>query len=179
MPGAGAPAPGAPPACTLGLGLGLTAFRALYLDRLPAGVDQAAAAAVYDTLVRSLRQAVRVVVALGVLVALGGWLTGPGRWASAVRGFWREGLGGVRGYAGRLGLRLGPVGRFVHRSKAALCWTAVAGAVLALLLWSRPTALVVVGLALALLAVLAGLELLDDRPLDDRAPAAPPWGGAT
>lgn len=36
------------------LGIGLSAFRAIYLDKLPAGVDQAAAQAVYDTLIRYL-----------------------------------------------------------------------------------------------------------------------------
>ncbi|MEV6207373.1 hypothetical protein [Kitasatospora sp. NPDC051914] len=151
------------------LGLGLTAFRAVYLDRLPAGVDQDAAAAVYDTLVRYLRDAVRLVLVLGLLVALGAWLSGAGRSATAVRGLWRAGLGGVRTAAGRMGLRLGPVGRFVHRFKAWLCWAAVGAAVLVLLLWNHPTALVAVRLGVALLAVLAVVELLDDPG----APAGP------
>ncbi|WP_224283444.1 hypothetical protein, partial [Streptomyces sp. LS1784] len=77
------------------LGIGLSVFRAVYLDRLPADVDQGAAQAVYDTLVRYLRSAVRVVVALGLLVALGAWVIGGGRWARTVRGGWRAGLGAV------------------------------------------------------------------------------------
>ncbi|MEW1909478.1 hypothetical protein AB0442_13630 [Kitasatospora sp. NPDC085895] len=144
------------------LGLGLTAFRAVYLDRLPAGVDQDAASAVYDTLVRYLRDAVRLVVVLGVLAALGAWLSGRSRSAGAVRGLWEAGLGGVRTAAGRMGLRPGPVGRFVHRFKARLCWAAVGAAVLVLLLWDRPTAEVAVWLGVALLAVLAAVELLDE-----------------
>ncbi|GAB7182295.1 hypothetical protein ATKI12_2126 [Kitasatospora sp. Ki12] len=144
------------------LGIGLSAFRALYLDRLPADLDQAAAQAVYDTLVRYLRSAVRVVVTLGLLVALGAWIGGGGRGARTVRGGWRAGLGAVRRVAARAGLRLGPVGRFVHRWKAALGWTAVAGAALAFVLWSHPTVLVTLCLALALVGVLAVLELLDE-----------------
>jgi hypothetical protein len=61
-----------------------------------------------------------------------------------------------------MGLRLGPVGRFVHRFKAGLCWAAVGASVLVLLLWDRPTALVAVWLGVALLAVLAVVELLDE-----------------
>ncbi|WP_327678369.1 hypothetical protein [Kitasatospora sp. NBC_00458] len=144
------------------LGIGLTVFRAVYLDKLPAGVDQAAAGAVYDTLIRYLRSAVRVVIALGLLVALGAWLSGAGRWAVAARGMWGSGLGAVRNSAERAGLRFGPVGRFVHRWKAWLGWAAVAGAVLAFVLWSYPTALVTLSLALGLLAVLAVLEFLDE-----------------
>ncbi|MEU3570941.1 hypothetical protein AB0E96_21340 [Kitasatospora sp. NPDC036755] len=143
------------------LGIGLSVFRAVYLDRLPADVDQAAAQAVYDTLVRYLRSAVRVVVTLGLLVALGAWVIGPGRWARTVRGGWRAGLGAVRRVAGRAGLRLGPVGRFVHRWKAPLGWLAVALAALAFVLWSHPTVLVTLCLALGLIAALAVLELLD------------------
>ncbi|MFF2118020.1 hypothetical protein ACFVXH_11910 [Kitasatospora sp. NPDC058184] len=156
------------------LGIGLSVFRAVYLDRLPADVDQAVAQAVYDTLVRYLRSAVRVVVTLGLLVALGAWVIGPGRWARAVRGGWRAGLGAVRRVAGRSGLRLGPVGRFVHRWKAPLGWLAVALAALAFVLWSYPTVLVTLCLALGLVAVLAVLELLDEpgRPGEGtRAPA--------
>ncbi|WP_380278275.1 hypothetical protein [Kitasatospora purpeofusca] len=144
------------------LGIALSVFRALYLDRLAAGVDLAAAQAVYDTLVRYLRSAVRVVIALGVLVALGAWIGGRGRWAGTTRGMWASGLGAVRRAAERAGLRLGPVGRFVHRWKAWLGWAAVAGAALAFLLWSYPTVLVTLCLALALVAVLALLEFLDE-----------------
>ncbi|MFI2607329.1 hypothetical protein [Kitasatospora sp. NPDC018619] len=154
------------------LGIGLSVFRAVYLDRLPADVDQAAAQAVYDTLVRYLRSAVRVVVTLGLLVALGAWVVGPGRWARTVRGGWRAGLGAVRAVAGRAGLRLGPVGRFVHRRKVPLGWLAVALAALAFVLWSRPTVLVTLCLALGLVAVLAVLELLDE-------PGHPRPAGAT
>ncbi|MFJ9441868.1 hypothetical protein ACIRRH_08340 [Kitasatospora sp. NPDC101235] len=155
------------------LGIGLSVFRAVYLDRLPADVDQGAAQAVYDTLVRYLRSAVRVVVTLGLLVALGAWVTGGGRWARTVRGGWHAGLGAVRRVAERAGLRLGPVGRFVHRWKAALGWLAVALAALAFVLWNYPTVLVTLCLALGLVAVLAVLELLDEP-----GPAERPEGGA-
>ncbi|MFF7990373.1 hypothetical protein ACFZDG_11350 [Kitasatospora xanthocidica] len=80
----------------------------------------------------------------------------------------RARLGAVEAQEARLAEQLAaarPVGRFVHRWKAALGWTAVAGVALAFVLWSYPTVLVTLCLALALvgvLAVLAVLELLDE-----------------
>ncbi|MCX4748176.1 hypothetical protein OG455_22125 [Kitasatospora sp. NBC_01287] len=144
------------------LGIGVDVFRAFYLDGLTAGVDQAAAGAIYDALARFLRSSVRTVVVLGVLVALGAWLTGRGRQARTVRGLWQAGLGAVRQAAERLGLRLGAVGRFTHRFKAWLGWAAVLVAVVVLLLRGYPTAGTVLWLAVALLVVLAVLEFLDE-----------------
>ncbi|MGW7539690.1 hypothetical protein ACWGKQ_00995 [Streptomyces sp. NPDC054770] len=146
------------------LGIGLRVFRVFYLDRLPAGVSPGAAAAVYDALTHFLRTGVRVVVALGVVVALAAWLTGPGRYAGLVRGLWTSGIGAVRGTADRAGLRTGPVGPFVRRYRAWITWVLVAVAVLVYLLWPYPTGWVVVGIALCLLFVLAVVEFLLAAP---------------
>ncbi|MGW3336671.1 hypothetical protein ACWDCL_04190 [Streptomyces sp. NPDC001009] len=142
------------------LGLGLTVFRAFYLDALPASVSQPAAGAVYDTLVRFLRTAVRAVIALGVVLALAAWLSGPGRRASAVRQIWHAGIGAARAQTDRLGLRTGPVGPFVHRHRHWIGWLLVAGAVVAFVLWPHPTGWVVLGLALALLFALAVVDFV-------------------
>ena len=152
------------------LGLGLSVFRAVYLDKLPSGVDQAAASAVYDALAHFLRAAIRTVVVLGLLIAVGAWLSGAGRAATSVRGVWQAAFGGVRGALERTGLRLGPTGRFVHRWKAWLGWAVVGAAVLVFLLWSYPTAVVAVWLAVAVVVVLGALEILDD-PGDSNTPA--------
>ncbi|WP_234336801.1 hypothetical protein [Streptomyces xylophagus] len=146
------------------LGIALRIFRALYLDALPAGVSPAAAAAVYDALTRFLHTTVRMVVALGVVVALGAWLTGPGRRAGLVRRLWTSGIGAVRATADGAGLRTGPVGPFVRRYRAWIGWVLVGAALLAYLLWSRPTGWVVVGLALALVFALAVVEFLATEP---------------
>ncbi|MFD4786404.1 hypothetical protein ACFWN1_04865 [Streptomyces sp. NPDC058459] len=142
------------------LGLGLTVFRAFYLDALPAGVSQPAAGAVYDTLTRFLRTAVRAVIALGVVLALAAWLSGPGRRARAVREVWHAGLTAARTQTDRRGLRTGPVGPFVHRHRVPLGWLLVAGAVIAFVLWPHPTGWVVLGLALALLFALAVVDFV-------------------
>ncbi|WP_199570446.1 hypothetical protein [Streptomyces murinus] len=146
------------------LGIGLRVFRVFYLDRLPADVSPGAAGAVYDTLTRFLETAVRMVIVLGVVIALGAWLSGPGRRASLVRGLWTDGIGAARGTADHAGLRTGPVGPFVRRHRAWFTWIVVAVAVLVCLLWPYPTGWVVLGIALCLLFVLAVVEFLAAEP---------------
>ncbi|RVU28031.1 hypothetical protein EOT10_07145 [Streptomyces antnestii] len=142
------------------LGIGLRIFRVIYLDRLPASVSQDAAAAVYDTMTHFLFTMVRMVIALGVVVALGAWLTGPGRRAGVVRGLWTSGIGAVRSTADGAGMRLGPVGPFVRRYRTWITWIVVVAALVVLLLWSYPTGWVVFGIALCLLFVMAVVEFL-------------------
>ncbi|MER5429395.1 hypothetical protein [Streptomyces sp. NPDC002588] len=158
---------------TLLLGVALTVFRVVYLDALPASVSQGAAGSVYDTLTRFLRTGVRVVVALGVVIALAAWLTGPGRHARLVRHLWHAGLGAVRSAADHAGLRTGPVGPFVRRYRTWITWILTGGAVLAYVLWPYPTGWVVVGLALALLFALSIVDFLacETPPAETAAPA--------
>lgn len=156
---------------TLLLGVALTVFRVVYLDALPAGVSQPAAGSLYDTLTRFLRTSVRSVVALGVVIAVAAWLTGPGRHAALVRRLWHSGIGAVRATADHAGLRTGPVGPFVDRYRTWITWILAAGAVLAFLLWSYPTGWVVVGLALALLFALGVVDFLATGPRRKDSPA--------
>lgn len=153
------------------LGIGLRVFRAVYLDALPAGVSPGAAGAVYDAMTRFLGTTVRMVVALGVVVALAAWLTGPGRRATTVRGLWTSGIGAVRATADGAGLRTGPVGPFVRRFRPWFTWLLVAGALVVYLVWAHPTGWVVVGIALCLLFLLAVVEFL---AAGDREPVVGP-----
>ncbi|UNM16527.1 hypothetical protein J4032_15515 [Streptomyces formicae] len=149
---------------TLLLGLGLTVFRVMYLNALPDSVSQPAAASVYDALTHYLRTTIRTTAALGVVIALGAWLSGPGRVATLVRQLWNSGIGAVRSTADRAGLRTGPVGPYVHRYRAWITWALVAAAVLSFVLWSYPTGWVVLGIALVLLFALAVVEFLAEDP---------------
>ncbi|MFF4261396.1 hypothetical protein ACFY7Y_11255 [Streptomyces virginiae] len=150
------------------LGLGLTVFRTVYLNALPDTVSQAAAGSVYDAMIRLLRTTIRMVVVLGVVIALAAWLSGPGKYATAARQIWHSGIVATRATADRLGLRTGPVGPFIRRHRAWFTWGLVAIAVIVYVLWSYPTGWVVVGLALALLFALAVTDFLAE---DTTAPA--------
>ncbi|MFE7106479.1 hypothetical protein ACFU98_28445 [Streptomyces sp. NPDC057575] len=141
------------------LGLALWVGRAFYLDSLPSGVSQPAAGSVFDALVGQMRALVRMVVTLGVVVALAAWLTGDGRAAGRVMAMWSGGIGAVRDAAGFTG---GPAGRWVHRARRPLNWTVVVVAAAVLVAWDRPTGLVTVWIALCALFVLAVVEFLDD-----------------
>ncbi|MFE7264577.1 hypothetical protein ACFU9B_21315 [Streptomyces sp. NPDC057592] len=141
------------------LGLALWVGRAFYLDSLPSGVSQPAAGSVFDALVGQMRALVRMVVTLGIVVALAAWLTGDGRAAGRVMAMWSGGIGAVRDAAGFTG---GPVGRWVHRARRPLNWTVVVVAAAVLVAWDRPTGLVTVWIALCALFVLAVVEFLDD-----------------
>ncbi|MER5947391.1 hypothetical protein ABT127_15090 [Streptomyces sp. NPDC001904] len=166
------------------LGLALWIGRAVYLDALPDDVSRPAAGAVYDTLVRFLRTAVRVVAVVGAVVALASWLSGPGRWARAVRGAWTGAIGSVRDtlFTGGSGT-FGPVGPWVHRMRTWLNLTVAAVAAAVLIAWSYPTATVVLWIAVVAVCALAVIEFLDaptlpppalpEESADDAPPAAP------
>ncbi|MFD0341077.1 hypothetical protein ACFVH0_20745 [Streptomyces sp. NPDC127117] len=141
------------------LGLAMWVGRAFYLDSLPSGVSQPAAGAVFDALAGPMRVLVRMVVTLGIVVALAAWLTGGGRAAGRVMAMWSGGIGAVRDAAGFTG---GPVGRWVHRARRPLNWTVVVVAAAVLVAWDRPTGMVTVWIALCALIVLAVVEFLDD-----------------
>ncbi|WP_329302069.1 hypothetical protein OG410_30830 [Streptomyces sp. NBC_00659] len=141
------------------LGIALWIFRAIYLDGLPAAVSQPAAGSVFDTLVRYLRTSVRLIITLGIIVALAAWLTGGGRAAKRVHAAWTGGIGAVRTATGA---ELGAVGAWVHRVKTWLNWTVVAVAAVVLLVWNYPTAVVTVWIAVLALLALAVVEFLDD-----------------
>ncbi|WP_327365694.1 hypothetical protein [Streptomyces sp. NBC_01217] len=141
------------------LGLAVWVGRAFYLDSLPPEVSQPAAGSVFDALLGHMRTLVRLVITLGIVVALAAWLTGGGRAATRVKAMWSGGIGAVRDAAGVTG---GPVGRWVHRARNWLNWTVVVVAAAVLVAWDRPTGLVTVWIAVCALIALAVIEFLDD-----------------
>jgi hypothetical protein len=147
------------------LALSLAIFRSIYLDAVPAAVlPHDAAAVLYDTIVRFLRAGLRTILVLGLVVAAGAFLTGQSTTAVRTRQSLAGAMGWLRGSAEGAGLRTGPVGGWVHGHRRALRIGAVVLAALALVFWSRPTGKVVIGLAVALLVVLAIIEFLARPP---------------
>jgi hypothetical protein len=143
------------------LALALAVFRSIYLDAVPATVlPHDAAAVLYDTIVRFLRAGLRTVFVLGLVVAAGAFLSGPSITATRARQGLAGGIGRLRSGAEGAGLHTGPVGTWVQHNRRGLRIGAVVLAALALVFWGRPTGKVVIGLALALLVVLALIELL-------------------
>ncbi|WP_406451878.1 hypothetical protein OH768_09200 [Streptomyces sp. NBC_01622] len=157
-------------AAMLLLGITLSLLRTVYLNHLPAGASEAAAGAVFDSLVKFLRAGVRAVGALALVTAIGAFLTGPSRAAVLVRTGCGRGIGALRDVAVSAGLRLGAVGRFVHRYKQWIGRVILLVAAIVLLTWSYPPTAVVVWTVVIVLVALAIREFLDTGSDSDTAP---------
>jgi hypothetical protein len=136
-------------------------------DKLPAD----AAAALFDTLVRFIKNGLRLVLIVGLIVAIGAFFTGPSVTAVRTRRGLASGLGWVRGRGEQAGVHTGPVGQWVYRYRAGLRIAAVALAVVIFVFWSQPTGVVALVIAIILLVLLGVIELIG------RPTAGPPVAG--
>ncbi|MFI6564219.1 hypothetical protein [Streptomyces sp. NPDC050534] len=143
------------------LGIGLTVGRDVYLNHLPPGASQAAAGSVYDALVKFLRAGVRALAAVALFTAAGAFLAGPSRIAVATRTGCRRSIGALRDVTTSAGLRLGAVGRFVHRFKRWIGVVILVVAAIVLFTWTYPTTAVVVWTVVITLVAFAIREFLD------------------
>lgn len=151
---------GAAFACLV-VAVGLVVARAYYLDHLPPQVQsRAAAAAVFDTLLRFLRVSLRTAIVLGVVIALGAYLVGPGRLPVAVRGYSDHTADSAARWAAGHHISAGRVGAYALAYRRAVTLLALLIVALVFALWDHPTVLTVLLLVLVLLAVLAVLTLL-------------------
>ena len=142
----------------------LAVVRALYLNKVPSSVLPAdAASVVFDTIVRFIRQGLRVLLVLGLVVALAGFLTGPSITAVRTRAAFGSAFAFIRGTGERAGISTGPVGVWIYAHRLALRIAAVVGASLIFIFWTDPTGLVVLLIAV-MLAILLGLIELVGRP---------------
>ncbi len=159
-------------ASMLVLAAGLLIFRGIYLNSVPSSaLPSDAAAAMFDTLVRFIREALRTLLVLGLVVAIGAYFTGPSATAAATRSAIGSGFDWVRHAGEKLGVTTGPVGRWTYAHRKGLRIGAVALAALIFVFWGRPTALVVILLAVLLLAVLGLIELIG-RPAAQQSQTA-------
>ncbi|HEY6492827.1 MAG TPA: hypothetical protein VIZ43_06100 [Trebonia sp.] len=147
------------------LAAALAIARGIYLNSVPQSALPAdAAAALYDTLVRFVKDGLRVLLVVGLVVAAGAFLTGPSAPAVRTRRAVASGIGWVRDRGERAGLRTGPVGAWTAAHKTLLRVGAVALAALIFVFWGQPTVALVIWLVVLLLVVLGVIELLAGRP---------------
>ncbi len=161
-------------ASMLVLGVALAVGRTLYLNKLPGTIPADAAAVAFDTIVRFIRQGLRVLLVLGLVVAIAGFFTGPSVTAVRTRQGFKSAFAAIRGTGERAGLTTGPVGAWVYKYRTALRIGAVTIAALVLVFWGIPTGLTVVVIAIVLVAVLGIIELMGRPPI--RADLATPPG---
>ena len=164
-------------ASMLALGAGLVIARALYLNSVPASVLPAdAAAAAFDILVRFIKTALRTLLVVGLIVAVGALLTGPSAAAVRTRSAFSSGLGSLRSRGESADLSAGPAGTWTYTHRHALRIAAVALAALIFVFWGRPTAAVAIVIAVLLLVALGLIELIG-RPPPQPTPTPPATSG--
>lgn len=153
------------------LAAGLLVARGLLVGAVPA-TGAAAAASGFDILVSSLRTAGRVLLVLGLVVALGAFLAGPSATATGLRARAGRALGDLRSAH----TTAGPVGTWVAAHVRGLRIGAVALAAVLFVFLPQPTSAAILVIATVLLVALAGIEFLA-RP--GGAPVVPEPGPAT
>jgi hypothetical protein len=161
------------------LGVALALARSWYVGTTPANIlNEQAAGDVFDTLVRFMRTGLRMVAVVGLVVALGAFLTGPSTFAVKTRATFEGGMGSLRGEAESAGWKTGRFGTWVYAHRRALqATTAILGG-LVLVFWARPTGWVVLGIALVVVLLLAVIEFLATPPVQVTAvPAGGPPPG--
>jgi hypothetical protein len=156
-------------ASMLVLGAALLIARSLYLNGVPASAPADAAAAAFDILVRFIKTALRTLLVVGLVVAVGAFFTGPSAAAVRARHALSSGLGRIRH-----GGESGPASRWTYTHRRALRIGAVALAAVVFVFWGQPTAAVVIVIAVLLLVVLGLIELIGRPPAQPSpAPHAP------
>jgi hypothetical protein len=157
-------------ASMLVLGIALAIARGIYLNSVPSTVlPSDAAAALYDTLVRFIKDGLRILLVVGLIVAIAAFFTGPSVTAVRTRQGLSKGLGWLRSSGERAGLRTGPVGSWTYQHRTALRISAVALFAIIFVFLATPSAASAIILAVLLLVVLGLIELIGRPP--ERGPA--------
>jgi hypothetical protein len=152
------------------LAIGLLIARTIYLNTVPSNVLPAdAASAAFDALIHFLREGLRVVLAVGLVIAIGAFITGPSRAAVRTRAALGSGITWLRNLGERRGVSTGPVGQWTYRHRALLRIGAVTLVALILVFWGQPTALAVILLVVILLILLGLIELVASPPAEPAA----------
>jgi hypothetical protein len=153
------------------LAAGLLVARGLLVSSVPEQ-GSAAAAATFDILVRFLRIALRTVFVVGLVVALGAFLTGGSAAAMQLRSVSARGIGWLRRGRFRTLLSTSGVGPWVYTYRTYLRVALVLLAVLVVLFLDRPTGMDVLVVTIVLVVLLGVVELLAVPPTDEPPPDA-------
>jgi hypothetical protein len=161
-------------ASMLVLGIALDIARVIYLNSVPSStLPSDAAAALYDTLVRFIREGLRVLLVIGLVIAIGAFLTGPSVTAVRTRRAVTSGIDWLRTRGERAGVRTGPVGEWTAAHKNLLRIGAIALIALIFVLLGPPSVGEVIVLVVVLLVLLGLIELIGGRSAVDKTARVP------
>ncbi len=95
--------------------------RSIYLGGVPPSVLPADAAAVaFDAMVHLIKITLRLVLAVGLVVAIGAFLAGASAGAVRTRSGLKSGAGWIREFGERRGVSTGPVGTWTYGHRKGL-----------------------------------------------------------
>jgi hypothetical protein len=161
-------------ASMLVLGIALDIARVIYLNSVPKNVlPSDAAGALYDTLIRFIREALRALLVVGLVIAIGAFLTGPSVTAVRTRKAVTSGIDWLRSRGEQAGVRTGPVGEWTAAHKNLLRIGAIALIALIFVLLGPPDVGEVITLVVVLLVLLGLIELVGGRSAADQTARAP------
>jgi hypothetical protein len=133
------------------LGIGVLIGRQIYLNSLPLHYLTANdAGRIFDTVVRFLRDGLRIVFAVGLIICAIAWLTGPYRAARATRAHVVSGARRVTAVAANPRFA-----GFIAANRRVVSISVVALAALILILWTNPgvATVLVIGIVAAALVI--------------------------
>jgi hypothetical protein len=134
-------------------------IRSQYVGGLPDDIHNPdAAAAFFDITTRFVPRDMRVLLVLGLALLFLTWLFGPTGWAGRARAWWNTILGRVGDKSEDHDVGAAP--KWVADNERTLFAFAVALGVLTLLVWTRPTGLVVLTVIVAVALVMAATSLI-------------------
>ena len=157
------------------LGVGLAIARTAYVNTTPADIlTPTAAGDVFDILVRFLRTALRAVAVLGLVVAVAAFLSGHSPAGVRARGGLDRGVARLRRRGEQAtGRDTGRFGAWLSAHLRLLRIAVVSLGALVLMLWSSPTAWVVLWTGVAVVVALGILQLLSAADHTDDAGPSP------
>jgi hypothetical protein len=150
------------------LALALFVGRGAYLNAATGqDLPYDAAAAVYDTLLRSLHTSVRAVLFLSAIVVIAVFFAGPSRFSVWFRIRVRQGANWLGVQSDQAGWHWLAPNAFVVKRKRGLRIVVAALAFLVLFRWDRPTPLVIFDFAVVTVLLLGIIELFGREPIPE------------
>ena len=158
------------------IGVALNVGRGIYLNDLPPTVNRDAATAIYDAFALYLQSGIRAGAVLGIVLILGGIVTGPSRLAVGLRNISKKGAALCQRGLYNVGATMTSVREFVAAQATAIRLILVAIAVLFVLVQQYKTPDLIIWTTVFLLVALFIVQIFasgveDDTETSDATPA--------
>jgi hypothetical protein len=139
--------------------IGLALVRTGYLNAVPSSVlSQSAAASIFDTLFRFVKDGIRNTALIGLIVAIGAFLLGSASGVVAVRRWCVQGIAAVRNGVEKLGVHLAVISDWLGPKARIFRGLTVVGGIIWFALWKYRTPTDVLWIVFGMLVALAIIQ---------------------